>query len=152
MNNIIQYFSENGIEELEKIKLNFLKDPSHFEVCVMKVLGIFLKMACILISERLEECNTMLEASLKRQSCWHIKDRCKKSILTPDGTVYFTHTCFINKKTKETAYLLDRIMGWKPHTRLSDGVKTRILEAAAQCTRKKVKYLYVEADENHIAL
>lgn len=190
MNNIIQYFSENGIEELEKIKLNFLKDPSHFEVCVMEVLGIFLKMACMLISEWLEECNTMLEASLKRQSCWHIKDRCQKSILTPVGTVYFTHTRFINKKTKETAYLLDRIMGWKPHTRISDGVKARILEAAAQGSyekagknacygeervsketvmrqvhktritekredvpeKRKVKYLYVEADEDHIAL
>lgn len=120
-----------------------------------------------------------------------MKDRGQKSILTPAGSITFTRTRFINKETHETAYLLDKILGWKPHTRLSDGTKACIVEAAAQCSyekagesaclgedrvsrntimrqvrrmevpsqgqeevneKRKVKYLYVEADEDHISL
>jgi hypothetical protein len=36
------------------------------------------------------------------------------------GTVKFTHTRFLRKKTKETAYLLDQLMELKPHVRISE--------------------------------
>ena len=191
MKNSIQYFTENGIPELEKIKLNFLENPAMFDRCVDKVWKVFLQTACYFICEWLEECNTFLENSLKRRLYWQVKDRGRKSILTPIGSITFTRTRFLNKETGETAYLLDRILGWEPHTRTSDGVKAGMLEAAAQgsyekagesacqgedCVsretvmrrvhsmkvppkgqdvaseKRKVKYLYVEADEDHIAL
>ena len=47
--------------------------------------------------------------------------------------------CFINKETNETAYLLDKIPGWKPHARLSDGTKACIVEVAAQCGYEKAE-------------
>ena len=191
MKNSIQYFTENGIPELEKIKLNFLENPAMFDKCVDEVLKVFLQTACCFICGWLEECNTLLENSLKRRLYWQVKDRSRKSILTPVGSITFTRTRFTNKETGETAYLLDRILGWEPHTRTSDGVKAGMLEAAAQgsyekagesacrgeervsretvmrqvriteippkgreeaAEKRKVKYLYVEADEDHIAL
>lgn len=191
MKNSIQYFTENGIPELEKIKINFMKNPAMFDQYIEEVRKVFLQTACILISEWLEDCNTLLENSPKRRLYWQVKDRSRKSILTPLGSLSFFHTRFIKKETKETAYLLDRILGWEPHTRMSDGVKANLLEAAAQgsyekageracpgedrvsretvmrqvrkmhvptkstCKRsgkRNVKYLYVEADEDHIAL
>jgi len=191
MKNSIQYFTENGIPELEKIKLNFMENPAAFDQCVNKAWKVFLKTACCFISGWLEECNMLLENSMKRRLSWQIKDRGQKTILTPVGSITFTHTRFIYKETGETAYLLDRLLGWGPHTRMSDGVEARILEAAAQgsyekagqsaCqgedrvsretvmrkvrgvetppkgeeetfTKRKVRYLYVEADEDHIAL
>ena len=81
---------------------------------------------------RLEEYNTLLENSRKRRLYWQMKDRSRKSILTPVGSIRFTRTRFLNKETVETAYLLDRILGWEPHTRISDGEKAGILEVAAQ--------------------
>lgn len=191
MKNSIQYFTEKGIPELEKIKINFMETPAMFDKCVKEVLQVLLRFACCLICEWLEECNTLLECSAKRRECWYVKDHARKSILTPVGSITYTRTRFIHKETKETAYLLDRIPGWEPHTRLSDGTKAGILEAAARCSyekagesacygedrvsrqtvmrqvrgmevppegreepseKRKVKYLYVEADEDHIAL
>ena len=40
----------------------------------------------------LEEYNTLLEVTMKRQMYWQIKDRATKSILTYAGTATFTHT------------------------------------------------------------
>ncbi len=98
---------------------------------------VFLKNACMFLSELLDEANTLLEESLKRRMSWQIKDRCTKRILTPLGTVGFTHTRFKNKETEETAYLLDRAVGWEAHTRISGGVKAAMLEGAARAVRRK---------------
>ncbi len=171
--------------------MNFMEDPAMFDNCVQDVWKVFLETARCFISEWLEECSTLLEKSLKRRLHWQIKDRSQKNILTSVGNATFTHTRFINKETGEIAYLLDRILGWKPHTRISDGVKAGMLEAAAQGSyekagenacqgedrvnretvmrqvrcmevpskvqeevyeKRKAKYLYVEADEDHISL
>lgn len=189
MKNSIQYFTENGIPELEKIKINFIKNPGMFDQYVEEVQNVFLSMACIVISEWLEEFNTLLENSPKRCLHWQVKDRSQKNILTPLGNITFFHTRFIHKETQETAYLLDRILGWKPHRRISDGVKANLLEVAAQNSyekagesaclgkdrvsretvmrqvrsmtvpakntnskKREVRTVYVEADEDHIAL
>lgn len=191
MENSIHYFTENGIPELEKIRINFMKAPSLFDECAEEVKKIFLKIACQFLSELLEEGNTLLEESVKRRISWQIKDRCTRNILTPLGTVSFTHTRFKNKQTGETAYLLDRAIGWEAHARISDGVKAALLRGAVQgsyeragktacegedcvgketvmrCvhstkapsrqggesgSKRKVRYLYVEADEDHAAL
>lgn len=191
MKNSIQHFTEKGIPELQKIKVNFMASPSAFDQCVNEVGDVFLEMACYLISSWLEECNMLLEGSVKRSLRWRVKDRGQKNILTPLGNLTFTRTRFIHKETGKTEYLLDQLLGWGPHTRMSDGVKAGILEAAAlgsyekagekachgkdrvsgetvmrhvrkakpPCEgqgetyeKRKVKYLYVEADEDHIAL
>ena len=66
-----------------------------------------------------------------------MKDRGQKNILTPLGSITFIRTRFQNKETGETAYLLDRILGWEPHTRISDGAAAGMLEAAAQASYEK---------------
>ena len=191
MKNSIQYFTENGIPELEKIKIKFMENPAAFDKCVEDTWKVFLQTAACFVREWLEECNTLLEGSMKRRLYWQVKDRGQKSILTRIGSITFTRTRFKNKESGESVYLLDKILGWEPHARLDDGAKAGILEAAAQesyekagenacqgeervsretvmrhvrnvevppegqkeaAEKRKVKYLYVEADEDHIAL
>ncbi len=41
MKNSIQYFTENGIPELEKIKMNFMANPEMFDQCVEEVWKVF---------------------------------------------------------------------------------------------------------------
>ncbi len=53
------------------------------------------------------------------------------------GMLYFTRTRFQNKETKETAYLLDRILGLLPHAHMSDGMKAALLEKAVQTSYEK---------------
>ncbi len=137
MNNSIQYFLENGIPGLEKIKKDFFTDPVCFDEYIEKVKGIVLDFGCHIISEVLEECNTLLEESLKRRLHWHIKDRSQKNIMSPVGMLSFTRTRFKNKETKETVYLLDRVLGLLPHARMSDGVEAALLEEAVQTSYEK---------------
>lgn len=189
MKNIIQYFLENGIPELEKIRIDFIGNPSLFDECVEETKKTVLDFACQFLSGLLEEWNTLLEGSVGRRVSWQIKDRCTKSILTPLGTVRFPHTRFQGRETGETAYLLDRAVGWGAHARMSDGMAAALLEGAAKgsyeeagksacmggdCVgrqtvmrhvhgteapcptggggKKDAEYLYVEADEDHVAL
>ncbi len=137
MNNSIQYFLENGIPELEKIKKDFLSNPKHFDGYIEKVKGIMLDFACHIISGVLEGCNALLEESLKRRMHWHVKDRGIKNIMSSVGMLSFTRTRFKNKETKETAYLLDRILGLSPHARMCDGVKAALLREAVQTSYEK---------------
>lgn len=46
MKNSIQYFTEKGIPELEKIKINFMETPAMFDKCVKEVLQVLLRFAC----------------------------------------------------------------------------------------------------------
>lgn len=137
MNNSIQYFLENGIPGLEKIKKDFFTNPICFDEYIENVKNIVLDFGCHIISEALEECNTLLEESLKRRMHWHVKDRGQKNIMSPVGMLSFTRTRFKNKETKETAYLLDRVLGLGAHARMSDGVKAAILKEAVQTSYEK---------------
>lgn len=167
-----------------------MRDPSSFGEYAAQVGQIMRELGCRILSETLEECNTALEDSVRRQRDWQIKDRAEKHLLTTLGTVSFTHTRFQHKTTKKTAYLLDQIMGLEPHARLSMDAREKLLEEAARGSyekagelsggagrvsrqtvmrhvhkqsfpvrkekepkeKRRVKYLYVEADEDHIAL
>ena len=165
-----------------------MQDPAHLEQFVNQVKQVVLELGCHIISETLEECNVMLEESVKRRIHWHIKDRTERTLLISLGMVRFAHTRYTHKETKESVYLLDRILGLSAHTRLSVDAKACILEEAAQSSYRKageclpepvsketvmltvhrltipkqeekeqgekrqVKTLYVEADEDHIAL
>ena len=48
MENSIQYFVENGIPDLEKIRINFMKTPSLFDECAEAVKKVFEKYRVIL--------------------------------------------------------------------------------------------------------
>ena len=190
MYNSIQHFVKYGIPQLEETQKTFMENPSLLGECAVQVKQIMLELGCQILSEIVEECNTMLEDSVKRKLHWQIKDRSEKHLLTSLGSISFTHTRFEHKTTGETAYLLDRILGLSPHARLSEDVKASLLEEAAQSSyekasqlsggegrvsretvmrhvhrihapsykkedsgvKRRVKYLYVEADEDHIAL
>ena len=186
----IQDFIENGIANLEECEKSLMKSPLNWTDQILGIQQILRKFGAAVISELLEECNTILENSIKRRAFWRIKDRTKKHLLTSVGMIGFTHTRFEHKETGKTAYLLDQILGIQPHARISRDLECRLLEEAAQssyrkagytaseqdpvsgqtvmrhvhrlkCIRqtngqdqekRRVKQLYVEADEDHIAL
>ena len=103
-------FAENGIPKLEEIQKTFMKSPSHLDQLVENVKQVLFAFGCQIISETLKECNTMIENSIKRRSHWHIKDRAERTLLTSMGLIRFPHTRYAKKETRETVYLLDRIL------------------------------------------
>lgn len=137
MNTSIQHFVENGIPKLEKIKKNFMKHPETFDDFTLEIKRFVLELGCTIIAETLEECNTLLEDSGKRRLSWYIKDRGEKNLLTGLGIVSFTRTRFENKETKETAYLLDRILGLTAHMRISKEAQACLIEEAIKSSYEK---------------
>lgn len=141
MYNSIQHFVKYGIPQLEETQKTFMENPSLLGECAVQVKQIMLELGCQILSEIVEECNTMLEDSVKRKLHWQIKDRSEKHLLTSLGSISFTHTRFEHKTTGETAYLLDRILGLSPHARLSEDAKASLLEEAAQSSYEKASQL-----------
>ncbi|MCI9078400.1 MAG: hypothetical protein HFH68_05655 [Lachnospiraceae bacterium] len=116
MNNSIQYFLENGIPELEKIKKDFLSNPKHFDGYIEKVKGIMLDFGCSIISEVLEECNALLEESLKRRLHWHVQYQKEKKIK--------------EKTEKEICFSATEMLAWEKRHRKTNGKYMEALRAS----------------------
>src|SRR5699024_2820247 len=137
MLNSILHFVKNGIHQLEESQKNFMQDPAHLDQLVNQVKQIFLALGCHIVAETLEECNLMLEESIKGRIYGNIRDRTERTVMNSNDMVRFSHTRYTHKETKESAYLLDRILGLSAHTRLSMDAKACILEEAAQSRYRK---------------
>ena len=90
-----------------------------------------------IIKETLEDCNQMLRDSGKRKQSWEVVRTDRKTLTTCLGTVCFEKTLFRNKQTRESAYLLDRIMGIESHERLTEDAQAKLLEEAVQTSYRK---------------
>ena len=85
----IQDFIENGIANLEECEKSLMKNPLNWTDQILGIQQILRKFGAAVISELLEECNTILENSIKRRAFWRIKDRTKKHLLTSVGMIGF---------------------------------------------------------------
>ena len=185
----IQYFEEFGIINLEKVVEKFLQNPKDIASFVYGIQDNVIKLGLDIIKETLENCDETLRNSGKRKQNWQIVKRDEKKLITSLGTVCFEKTLFKNKATGERAYLLDRILGFEEHERLTEDAEAKLLEEAVETTyqkagqaisisdtvskqtvknkihslefrneyrdlenKKKVKYLYIDADEDHVSL
>ena len=133
----IQQFEESGIKKLEEIIENFMKDPKDMASFVYGVRDEVIALGLDIIKETLEDCNQMLRDSGKRKQSWEVVRTDRKTLTTCLGTVCFEKTLFRNKQTRESAYLLDRILGIESHERLTEDAQAKLLEEAAQISYRK---------------
>ena len=133
----IQQFEESGIKKLEKIIESFMKDPKDMASFVYGIRDEVIALGLDLIKETLEDCNQMLRDSAKRKQAWEVVRTDRKKLTTCLGTVCFEKTLFRNKQTRESAYLLDRILGIESHERLTEDAEAKLLEEAVQTSYRK---------------
>lgn len=133
----IQQFEESGIKKLEKIIESFMKDPKDMASFVYGIRNEVIALGLDLIKETLENCNQMLCDSAKRKQSWEVVRTDGKKLTTCLGTVCFEKTLFRNKQTRESAYLLDRILGIESHERLKEDAEAKLLEEAVQTSYRK---------------
>ena len=60
-----------------------------------------------------------------------------KRILTPFGKVEYRRTYFKHTKTKECAYLVDRLAGYGPHAKIDLALAAEVVEAASELSYRK---------------
>lgn len=133
----IQQFEESGIKKLEKIIESFMKDPKDMASFVYGIRDEVIALGLDLIKETLEDCNQMLRDSAKRKQSWEVVRTDRKKLTTCLGTVCFDKTLFRNKQTRESTYLLDRILGIESHERLTEDAEAKLLEEAVQTSYRK---------------
>ena len=185
----IQHFIENGVPNLQKASKKFSDNPKDFSGFVNSVKNEALQMALNYISETLTTCDQILKDSPIRKEKWEVVRTDKKDMITSIGKVTFLKTLFKNKETGERRYLLDDMLHFDPHERMSEDAIAQLLEEAVQTSyskggkavsildevsketvknkihalefpkekvkkaeKKKVDYLYIEADEDHVSL
>lgn len=81
--------------------------------------------------------NTMLRKSKKRLQRWVVESNETKQLITSLGTVTFKKTLFTNRETGESEYLLDRIMGFEKHERISEDALAKMLKEAVQTSYRR---------------
>ena len=189
MLNSIQQFIEHGVKNLQKASKDFSDKPGAFAEFVYKVRDEALQMALDYIAETLNSCDQIIRDCPQRYEDWVVVRTDQKELVTSIGKLTFNKTLFKNKKTGKTRYLVDDLLGFDRHERLSEdaiaemlkestessyrkgGKAASIMEEVSKETvkdkihalefpkeqkrkgkKRKVEYLYIEADEDHVSL
>lgn len=137
MYNSIQQFNESGIKNLEKTFLKYSQDITKFAEMIESVTHEIVQLGLNMVAEELEYYDEQLRQNRYMRSDWHIVKRDESSLITTLGTLRYRKTLFIHKQTKERAYLLDRVMGIAPHTRLSEDAVAKLLKEAVESSYQK---------------
>ena len=137
MINSIQQFLETGVPNLQKATTDYSKDPTDFAGFVYRVRDEALKFALDYIAETLSTCDQMIRDCPKRLEEWEVARTDHKTLLISIGAIRFQKTLFRNKRTKTTRYLLDDMLGFDPHERISEDAYAQLLTECAQTSYRK---------------
>ncbi len=137
MFNSIQHFQQDGTKRLIKIFENYGKDFSKLAEMVYGVTEEVTKLGCSMIAEEWESYDELLRQRKDLRKGWHIVRKDETMITTSLGDVTYSRTLFKNTKTGVSCYLLDKLIGMEPHTRMTEDAVARILEEAVDSTYRK---------------
>lgn len=133
----IQQFQTKGVENLEKIFMNYSDDLTKVAEMIHGVTTSVIELGCSMIAEEWEFYDSVIRNNKHLRKDWEIIRRDQVSRLTSLGEVTYSRTYFKNKKTGERSYLLDSMMGFAPKERLTEDAVARILDEAADSSYRK---------------
>ncbi|ACX53161.1 hypothetical protein Adeg_2083 [Ammonifex degensii KC4] len=91
-----------------------------------------------ILREVLEAKDAYLREHREKRPGWQVERRNDpKEVLTLFGLVSYKRTYYRHKETGERAYLIDRLVGYGPHTRVDPLVKAQVLEEAVELSYRK---------------
>lgn len=114
-----------------------MKDPKDMVSFVYGICDEVIDLGLDLIKETLEDGNQMLRDSANRKQPWEVVRTDRKKLTTCLGTVCFEKILFRNRQIRESAYLLDRILGMESHEQLTEDTEAKLLEDAVQTSYRK---------------
>ena len=185
----IQQFCQDGVNNLEKVMVDYSSDMTKIAEMVQGVTKGVVELGLSIIAEEWESYDELLRKRKDLRPEWYVVRRDENTLLTSLGSVRYHKTLFKNKVTGEYEYLLDRIMGLEKHARLTEDAEAQLLKEAVQTSyrrggesasisgdavsketvmnkihalhfpkaepqkeKKTLKYLYIDADEDHVSL
>ena len=133
----ILQFCKKGIINLDDICAKFFENPMDIAGFVNGVKDEYLRSACGYIADAFEEMDKQIRNSVLRAKDWTIIRRDRKPMLTSIGEISYRKTLYINKKTGERTYLLDRILGLEEKARMTEDAEAQMLEETVQTSYRK---------------
>lgn len=133
----IQQFEEIGVKKLGKVLEDFVKTPEKQAEFIYGITDAVIRLGLDIIKETFESMDEELRVSGIRKSGWVISRRDETSLITSLGTVKYEKTLFKNKETGGCEYLLDRIMGFESHIRMTEDAEAQMLEEAVDSSYRK---------------
>lgn len=136
--NIIQQTMEIITKGYQENLEAALKGETSISNVVLSIEEKVLEIGKIMIRELLETLDEEIKESKARKKDWNVerKDE-KKTINTILGEITYKKTYYVNKKTGSYSYLLDEQLGIRPHERMDDSLKARLIENATQMSYQK---------------
>jgi len=134
----ILHFIEKDIKKIEEVAKSLLSGEKDVDHLSQEIHDCVMNLACSLNGEIYEKIDEEIRNSLVRKKKWVVEQRNEpKSILDICGVVKFNRTGYKNKNTGEYVYLLDKVLRFDAHQRISLGAAARILEETVQSNYRK---------------
>ena len=133
----IQQFCQDGVNNLEKVMVDYSSDMTKIAEMVQGVTKGVVELGLSIIAEEWESYDELLRKRKDLRPEWYVVRRDENTLLTSLGSVRYHKTLFKNKVTGEYEYLLDRIMGLEKHARLTEDAEAQLLKEAVQTSYRR---------------
>ena len=124
----IQQFCQDGVNNLEKVMVDYSSDMTKIAEMIQGVTKGVVELGLSIIAEEWESYDELLRKRKDLRPEWYVVRRDENTLLTSLGSVRYHKTLFKNKVTGEYEYLLDRIMGLEKHARLTEDAEAQLLK------------------------
>ena len=137
MNNSIHQFTEEGVKRLSKVFETYTDDLTKIAEMIQGVTDEVVKLGTSIIAEEWESYDELLRKKVDLRPGWHIVRKDEVVRTTSLGDVRYKRTLFKNVNTGASCYLLDQLMQFDKHTRITEDAQARILEEAVESSYRK---------------
>lgn len=137
MRNSIQHFAEEGTKRLSKIFEKYTEDLTKVAEMVYGVTDEVIQLGVSMIAEEWESYDELLRKRADLRKGWHIVKKDSITRTTSLGDVTYSRTLFKNIDTGVSCYLLDQLIGFEKHSRITEDAVARMLDEASQSSYRK---------------
>jgi hypothetical protein len=135
--NSIQQFNELGVKKIEERIKSFLSEGKDIADLILDLNQDLMKLGRDIVTEVLEDMDEFLRNDGVRKRDWEIVRKQETGLLTTFGQIRYSRTYFKPKHGGKRKYLVDELVGIKPHERMSADVVINTLDEATESSYRK---------------
>ena len=135
--NSIQHFNELGVKKIEERIKKFISESKDIADLILGVNQDLMQLGRDIVTEVLEDMDEYLRKDGVRKKDWEIVRKDKSSLITTFGQIRYNRTYFKPKDGGKRKYLVDEIVGIKPHERMTADVVINTLDEATESSYRK---------------
>jgi hypothetical protein len=137
MYNSILHFNDLGVKKIEERIKKFISEGKDVADLILGLNQDLMKLGRDIVVKVLEDMDGFLRQDGVRKKDWEIVRKDETGLLTTFGQIRYNRTYFKPKGGGERKYLVDEIVGIKPHERMTADVVINALDEATESSYRK---------------